>query len=744
MSLPDGLTISRDAYGIPSIDAESEPLAWFGLGWAAAEDRLWQLEYDRRRARGRWAEVVGAAALPADRLARRLRLTDAAERDLTAMDPVTAATFERYADGVNACVRASGPPPEYAIAGIAWEEWTPRDSVLAFKIRHVLMGVWQYKVARAVLRARAGRRAADVLDPRPLPGMRVTVPPLGRIPREDPRVALAERAREDVESAAAHLGFLAEAEGGSNAWAIGAGRTRTGRPLLVNDSHRALDTPNAYWQAHVRCPEFTVSGATFPGLPGFPHFGHNGRVGWAITNAAGDAQDLYVEHFRREGTEVRTATGWEPAPAREERIAVRGGEDHVEPCRVTPNGPVVHGDPASGAALSLRWTATDRPCAQFGVLRRMLVAADVRTLLDGQEGWVDPLNNLVAADTGGHIGYLLRGELPARDGLAPTQVPVPGWERRHAWRGRVPFTEMPRVEDPPEGIIVTANNTVTATERPFVSHSMNDCYRSERIHELAASANSGPGRLGVDDMVGWQGDTVSVAARRWAELLAGRGPYAGAAERARALLAAGGGDLSATSTVGLVHACFRRALARRLLDRELGAGTRSWLMDSGLPGVPVLLRRWFAALTWPRPEDGAWPAASLGDDLLTEALDAAWRQACGDAESPKPWSEVHRTAARHTLHTVAGPGLDPPPAGIGGDNETIQNGAYGWREGTPFHITNLSVYRQVLDLADLDGSAWVIPGGASGLPGDRHYADQLEPWTRHRLVPMRPAWGTGG
>jgi len=730
--LPPGLSITRDEYGIPSVDADTETLAWFGLGWAAAEDRLWQLEYDRRRACGRWAEVAGAAALPADRLARRLRLTDAAERDLAAMNPRTAETFASYADGVNACVRASGPPPEYEPAGIAWEEWTPRDSVLAFKIRHVLMGVWQYKIARAVLRARAGDAVADALDPRPLPGMRVTVPPLGRIPREDPRAALLAEARADVAEAAEYLGFLAEAEGGSNAWAIGPDRTATGRPLLVNDSHRALDTPNTYWQAHLRCPEFTVSGATFPGVPGFPHFGHNGRVGWAITNAAGDAQDLYVEHFRDAGAEVRTAEGWSRVAPRAERIAVRGGPDHTELCWATPNGPVVHGDPARGAALSLRWTATDRPCEQFGVLRRMLVARDVRTLLDGQEGWVDPLNNLVAADVDGHLGYLLRGELPARERLAPAQVPVPGWESRYAWRDRVPFAAMPRVEDPAEGVIVTANNTVTAAESPFVSHSMNDCYRVERIHELVASA----GVLEASDMVAWQGDTVSVAARRWAELLAGRGPYTGAAERARTALAAGGGDLNAGSTVGLVHACFRRAVARRVLDAEVGPDTRSWLMDCGLPGVPVLLRRWFAALTWRDDDgDGASPAAALGDDLLSDALESAWHEAGG-----RRWGDAHRTAARHPLHPVAGPGFDPRPVGIGGDNETIQNGAYGWREGAPFDITNLSVYRQVLDLADLGASGWVIPGGAAGRAGDPHGSDQLEPWRRHRLVPMRPVW----
>ncbi len=720
------LSITRDDHGIPTIEADTESLAWYGLGRAAAEDRLWQLEYDRRRARGRWAEVVGPSALPADRLARRLRLTDAADRDLAAMDPVTAEAFRSYADGVNSVARDAGLGH-----GVTWEDWTPRDSVLAFKIRHVLMGVWQYKVARAVLRARWGADAAAYLDPRPLPGMRVTVPPQGRIPEDDPRAALIEEARADVERAAEHLGFLAEAEGGSNAWAVGGSRTATGLPLLVNDSHRALDSPNTYWQAHLRCPSFTVSGATFPGIPGFPHFGHNGQVGWAITNAAGDAQDLFVEHFS--GGRVRTPGGSLKVSAREERIAVRGAPDHVEPCWATPNGPIVHGDPSSGVALSLRWTATDRPCEQFAVLRRMLVAPDVRTLLDGQEGWVDPLNNLVAADTSGNIGYVLRGELPARDSLAPAQVPVPGWEGTYAWRGRVPFARMPRVENPPGGVIATANNTVTSAEYPFVSHSMNDCYRAERIHELAGDASS----LSAADMAGWQGDTVSVAARRWGVLLAARGPYTGDAERARELLASGGGDLRGDGPAGLVHACFRRAVARRVLDGALGADARAWLMTCGLPGVPVLLRRWFAALTW-YAADGACPADALGDDLLSGALASAWRRACDGAEAPRAWADVHRTAARHPLHPLTGTSIDPPPTGIGGDNETIQNGAYAWPEDAGFAITNLSVYRQVLDLADLGASGWVIPGGASGRHGDRHYADQLDAWRRHRLIPMRP------
>ncbi|MGW4487167.1 penicillin acylase family protein [Amycolatopsis sp. NPDC004368] len=723
--------ITRDAYGIPTVVAETEDQAWFELGRAAAEDRLWQLEYDRRRAAGRWAEVVGEPAVAADRLARRLRLVDAAERDLAAMDTRTLGTFEAYAAGVNAWVADHGTTVEYDRGGIGWEPWTPRDSLLMFKIRHVLMGVWQYKIARAALRATAGAEVAAKLDPRPLPGMRVTVPPFGRV--DEARGELVEQARADVEAAAEHLGFLAESEGGSNAWVLGGGRTASGKPLLVNDSHRALDVPNAYWQAHVRCPEFTVSGATFPGLPGFPHFGHNGRVGWAITNAAADAQDLYVEHF--DGERVRTAEGWAPASVRDEVIHVRDGEDRVERCWLTPNGPVVHGDPARGAALSLRWTATDGPCEQFGVLRRMLLAGDVRTLLDAQDGWVDPVNNLVAADIGGDIGYLLRGQLPARDRAAATQVPVPGWDPAFGWRGRVPFGEMPRTENPPEDLIVTSNNTVTAAAHPVVSHAVNDAYRVERIHELAAATE----RATAEDMRAWQGDTTSVAARRWGQLLAERGPYTGAAEQARAALVAGAGDLGPAGTTGLVHACFRREIAARVLDEEIGSAARAWLMKSGLPGMPVVLRRWFASLTWPR--DGVWPARALSDELLSDALAAGWRRALESSASEaglRPWGEVHRTAAKHPLHPVAGTEFDPPSVGLGGDNETIQNGAYGWVRGGRFDITNLSVYRQVLDLADLGAAGWVIPGGASGVPGSAHYADQLTSWQVHELIPMQP------
>lgn len=735
----DVVSIARDEHSIPTVTASTEHDAWFGLGYAAAEDRLWQLEYDRRRACGRWAEAAGREGLPADRLARRLDLETAAHADIAAMDERTLSSFTAYADGINAKVESAGLPPEYEAAGIGWEPWQPWQSVAAFKIRHVLMGVWQYKLARAVVLATEGQEAFDWLGPGPLPGMRVTVPAGGRLGEQSPELrALLDDARADIVASAESLGFLAEVEAGSNAWVVAGSRTTTGAPILCNDSHRALDVPNVYWQAHLRCPQFTVSGGTFPGIPGFPHFGHNEHVGWAITNASADAQDLLVEEFREApgGLEVRTTEGWQPVEQTVSTIEVRGGGTEQVTSYRTPNGPVVHGDPRTGLALSLRWTATAEPCRQFGVLRRMLDARTVTELLDAQDGWVDPVNNLLAADTAGNIGYLLRGTLPRRERPALQQVPMPGWQPQSQWSGLHPFSAMPREENPPEGVLASANNTIVEpSPRLTVSHAVNDSYRVERIHELL----HGRTQHSLADLAGYQGDVTSVAARRWGVALAARGPYEGDAELARAMLAGFGGRLAADGGGGLVYACFRRALAGLLLGERLRPATVAFLLGGRLPAAAVLARRWFAQLTWPL-EPGSAPVDQLDDAVLTTALAQAWQDACalaGDDATRWRWGDHHGLVGKHTLQAVRERYRDRVTAPLGGDNETVQNASYSWPRDEPFTVANCAVYRQVLDLGDLTRSLWVIPGGASGDLDSPHATDQLRIYQQHGHLPMK-------
>ena len=462
--------LERDSYGVPHVRGETETAAWFGMGYACAQDRLFQMDYDRRRACGRWAEVAGAAAVAGDVLARRLRLAAAAEADVAAMSPRLRAAFEAYADGVNAAV-ADGALPLPLRDRV--ESWQPWHSVAAFKVRHVLMGQWQHKLVNGVLLARIGPDAFSRLETRPPLGSPLAVPPDGRVSR------LLDSALGDI---AGHLGFLAEAEPGSNAWAVSGRRTTHGGAVLCNDSHRALDTPNVYWQCRVSCPEFDVAGATFPGLPGFPHFGFNGSVAWAITHGDADTQDLYIEQF--DGSRYLTPDGWADASVREERILVRGDYEVPVTTWATRHGPVVHGDPADGTAITLKWVGTYQPNRGFECLLPMLTARSVEELASAQEGWVDPVNNLVCADTAGRIAYQCRGEVPVRSGPGGRRLPVAGWDGSCEWTGSVPFASLPRAVDPDVGFVMTANNTITDASSPYISYTFSQPFRAERIRSL--------------------------------------------------------------------------------------------------------------------------------------------------------------------------------------------------------------------------------------------------------------------
>ncbi|HEY1918176.1 MAG TPA: penicillin acylase family protein [Streptosporangiaceae bacterium] len=728
--------IVRDGFGIPHVRASCAADAWFGMGYACAQDRLFQLDYDRRRAAGRWAEVAGRAGVPGDVLSRRMGIIEAAHADLAVMSAPVRDMFEAYARGVNAVIATGACPP--GLEGTVIEPWQAWHSVAAYKVRHILMGMWQHKLAEAMLLARAGAEAFNQLDTRSPAGSPLSVPPEGRLAQ-----AIAE-AVDEVARAAPHLGFLAEVEPGSNAWAVSGRRTAHGGAVLCNDSHRALDAPNVYWQCHLDCPDFQVTGAAFPGVPGFPHFGHNGQVAWAITHAHADTQDLYLERFdpSRPGW-YETEDGWAQASRRTETISVRDGRPVTITAWATRHGPVVHGDPRTGAAIALKYTATRRPGRGFEPLLPMLTARDVAELCDGQRGWVDPVNNLVAADTGGRIAYQTRGEIPVRSSADHRRLPVPGWDGRSEWTGIVPFASMPRAIDPEAGFVMTANNVIAEGDEPYITYSFGHPFRAERIRGLLAATD----RHTTEGLAAIQGDVTSWAAQGWGRILTGLSPLPDeGAEQARAMLAGWDGVLDAGSGPALLYGCFLRALADALYRPLLGDITWDWLISGEVAAADSPVRRWLANDTWallggPVP-DGGTSARDVTRrqrvlGVLPVVLAAAWRQA-SKAGPPQDWhwGEHHMVSALHPLSDD----LAPPPVSMGGDSETIQAATYSWPQGTPFEVTLTSVYRQVVDLAAPQRASSVIPGGASADPASPHFADQFAQWVQCRRVPMLWDW----
>ena len=738
--LHSDVRVWRDQWGIPHIRAANETDAWFAQGFATAQDRLWAMEYDRRRAAGRWAEAAGPSAIAQDTQLRRHRLADAARADYAAAGPRAKAMLDAYAAGVNAFIASAAPlPVEYGIAGIAPELWEPWHSLAVYKVRHIFMGVFEGKAWRARLVRTLGPQRAAALFPSYPPGQPVIIPTGADY---DGPVDLG---LQQMLERAADLALTGETDGGSNSWVLSGERTATGKPILAGDSHRALDVPGVYYQNHLACDRFDVIGVSFAGVPGFPHFGHNGQVAWSVTHTNGDYQDLYLERFNDADASLYQRQGdWYSADVRDEVIKVRGAAAVHLRTWATHHGPVVAGDPLSGVGVALRYTAADGGDAWTDILPAMLECRSVAELADAMEGWVDPVNNLLLADRHGGIGYQCRGEIPRRPGDAPAPLPVPGWSGRHEWQGSIPFAAMPRSLNPPEGYIVTANNRPVGADYPYyIGLDFAPGYRARRIAaRIAALPNPA-----ANDMGRIHAERVSLPAQTYAAALAAlpapSHPTTAAAWRR---LRAWSGSMDAAAVEPTIYSALRDALLRQLLQHNLGAEAAALLWQPADRGRGMFLNRFRNLIT---DAIAAGDAALLPDSLdwpaaLAAALDAAVDNLAaklGPDIDGWRWDRVHRARPRHPL-SLAMPALksllDPPEIPIAGDGDTPWAGAYA--PGDLAAVGSLSVFRYAYDTGDWNRSLWAVPLGASGHPGSRHYADQSAMWRQVRMTPMLYDW----
>jgi penicillin amidase len=681
--------ILRDGLGVPHCYADDEDEAFFAQGWVHAADRLWQLEYDRRRAMGRWAEVVGRRGVASDVFHRRMDLVAAVRRDLAGLATTTVAMLEAYAAGVNAWMAANPLTREFAVARLESgpEPWEPWHSLLVFRVRHLLMGSARTKLWRSVVAEVLGADVARTMVAGFGDDDVACVPP-GEVCDSGGRVAPGNTG----------LGGL---DGGSNNWVLAGARTASGLPLLAGDPHRELEAPNVYVQGHVACPSWDVLGLTMPGVPGFTHFGHNQHVAWSITHAMADDQDLFEVHDGGGGS-----GGVGVVATRTEVVDVRDGEPVEVDVTMTDRGPVV------GVGLALSWTATIAPNHGFDAILPLLRSRSVGDVFEAMRGWVEPVNNLLAADTAGTIGYLTRGRLPKRRSADGAWLPVPGDDPSHAWDGWVAFEDLPRCVDPDVGFLFSANNRIAASaDAPYVGVDASSPWRARRIVDALRSMRGAT----VDDMAALQRDVVSLPGRRMVERLAG----------SWAPLAGWDGGMDVDATAAAAYSVLRRELLLLALERSGLAGALDHPRNRLLPGVVPESACWRAVEQHLHTGDTSLLGGWTWDDGLAEAVARAEK-----AWSGGPWGDLHRTAQRHAL---GDPSLDPRRVPVAGDPDTVC--ATGYTPTAGFDVKTGPVARYVFDVADWDRSMWAVPLGAAGEPGTTHADDQLDGWRDGRLFP---------
>lgn len=678
--------IYRDAWGIPHLRAGSADELAFAQGRNAAVDRAWQIEVDRHRSQGTSAAFLGEDAVGWDRFARRSRLEDTARRCFRNLDENTASWISAYVDGVNAgLAEGARRAPQFAATGLVpgrWEPWTPLGIWLA---THILFAgfptkLWREQVARAL-----GDEAIEL--------------------------------------------FATDGPGtsGSNGWLVTGERTVTGAPLIAGDPHRFIEDPGIYQQIHLACPEFDVVGLAVPGVPGIAHFGHTGTVAWAITNAMADYQDLYRERLRRRGAEVEALgpDGWRPACVHTETIEVAGAE-HIEAEHVeievieTERGPVVIGGPDDAVAISLRCPPRVSGDLGFGALPGLLRARTVADVDRAFDQWAEPVNVVQAADTEGGLLHQVAGRVPLRHQDNRLRV-VPAWEPGHEWRG----WHEPLPREAVDGVAVMANQRGLAGP---LGVEFAPPHRASRIRQLLQE----PAAWSAKDMAAVHMDTHLASARPLLELLARLDGLSADASELRERLLTWDRRMDAGSTDAAAYADLRSAVVHRLAAHPALAALAAVAEPAACPAV---LLPWLALV--PRVafaleallRSGALP----GIDTVAEVR-AAVEEVAAARREPVAWGDRHRLAPWQALPDVSG---EEWP-GLSGDHDCVLS-----TSSVP-GFTDLSARgpaaRYVWDLARREDSLWVVPFGASGVPGDAHQRDQLPLWLRGELVPVITDW----
>ena len=748
--------IVRDNADVPHIFGSSDADVFFALGYAHAQDRLWQMTMLRRTVQGRLSELFGARTVRIDNLMRRLDLYNLAVSSVAAQDAPTTAALDAYAAGVNAWLaeinsgsRGRGAP-EMWIFNAPIAPWQPADSIAILKLLALQLSG---QAGGEVLRARTSlmvspERLADILPDDPTSGI-AALPDYSALVGDVPRYAENTAGPRDPLSPVMPVNLA----GASNAWAAGISRSATGSTLLASDPHLQLTAPTVWYLARLQLAAGDVIGGTIPGLP-LVLSGRSADLGWGITTAYVDDQDIHIEEVNPDNpNQYRTPDGWKDFRTRDSIVAIKDAPAITLKLRWTDNGPVLPGDTFNlgtvtppGHVTSLSWTALSGEDPSLSAAMAMMGARTVEDAIAAAESYIAPAQNLTLADRT-DVAMKTIGAIPRRDPAHQSKGRLPsyGYLPENRWQGIMPYADNPEFVAPEGGIVGNTNNKTV--ERPFPNHVSYDWGDTQRINRWRRLMQSRQVHT-RDSFIEAQLDTVSFTARALLPLMGadlwftGEAAADGTPERRRqialTLLANWNGEMNEHLPEPLIYAAWLRALQDRLIRDELGP-----LASEFTHVDPVFVERVFrdvnGAAVWcdvvqSVPVETCTDIARLALDDALVWIGETWGQ---NLETLR-WGEAHQATHDHqTLGTV--PVLqwfvNIRQSTSGGDN-TLMRGQTIGTGPDPFLNVHAAGYRGVYDFADPDSSVFITATGQSGHFLSRYYDNLGELWRRGEYIPM--------
>ena len=727
------IRIERDTDGVPLITAVDDEDAAFGLGFVHAQERLFQMELQRRYGAGRLAEIFGREALTIDRQMRVLGLYRAAEAEIPFLSVAVRRGLEAYAAGVNAflATRRGTLPPEFQLLRFAPELWQPADSLAWGKLMAVRLG-GNYR--GELLRARMARTIAPA-------DLEFLFP---AYPNNAPRTLsdmLPIYRRLALDALYDALPPFVGPTYASNNWVVDGRHSASGKPLVANDPHLELGAPGFWYLARLKTPQHEIVGGTDPGSP-FVLVGHNERIAWGLTTTTADVEDIFVERVDpADPGRYLTPQGSEPFTSRRETILVRGESPVDLTIRATRHGPVLSDVLPAGVAdpgfvLALAATFEIPQDCSAEALWEANRARDWPSFRDAWRNFVGPVENIVYGDVDGTIGFIAPGLVPIRrsgDGW----MPAPGWTGEHDWIGFVPFAALPSATNPLSGHFLSANNKIISDGYPyFLSRDWDLPNRAQRIEALLAAT---PVQTPASSAA-MQADTLSLMAERLVPLMTRISATDEALGEALQRLRRWDFRMDRDKVEPLLFTAWLREFSHQILFGRFGEAVSDYW---------DLRPRVMEAVLTERPDWCDDPEHSNAKDCaerLTASLKSALaqlREAYGGDMNEWRWGKAH-------IASFANPVLSRVPVlrdwfevaiPTSGGYDTLDRGPSTIRDDARPYVQRFGAgLRIITDLAAPNDSMMMITPGQSGNPLARHFADLLRKWRDFAwLVPGRSA-----
>ncbi len=740
--LKENVGISRDNNGVAYINALNEEDAIFALGFAHAQERMFQMDVIRRAGEGRLSEIFGNKTSGFDRMFRTIGLAEVVKKTLPELNPKSKTLLQAYSDGVNSYLQTKkNYSVEFDLLGYQPEEWHPENSLLVAKLMAWELNIsWWSDIAFSSLVQLLGEEKAAEILPKFDENFPTIIPEnlMKFSSLETGLISLDKNFREFMGISGTHIG--------SNSWVVSRNKSGSGMPILANDPHLAFSVPGKWYVAVLRGGEYRCEGFTLPGVPGVV-IGKNQKIAWGLTNVMADDADFYVERFDSSNTKYLFNGNWEELIVRQDTIKVKDSSDVIFTIRKTHRGPVVSDihsydilfpdSITERENISMRWTALEISDELFAIYS-VNTAGNWQQFNEALRHFTVPGQNFIYADTEGNIGYVCAAKLPKRKSNSPTLV-FDGTTDQSDWKGFVPYDEMPKLFNPPADFISSANNKTVKNFTYHISNIWEPPSRIERINELLL----GKQRHSVDDFRKYQVDFESKFASEIIPFVLNA--FSGAKvndsnlKTSLELFRKWDFVMDKYSQTPAVFLMFFQKLLKNIFLDEMGEKIfNEYLFIANIPYrmIPEMLNgnnsSWF--------DNIKTQAKETRDDIIRASLVEAISELeilFGKNLAEWQWMKLHKLTFKHPFDG-ASPLSDRifniGEFAIGGDGTTIFNTEYSFTK--PFETKLGPSMRFIFDFADRDHIYFILPTGQSGHFFSENYRDLTGAWMDGQMIKL--------